>query len=144
MLRQARALNDLFTNKRFVPEMTDEELAKVLRVYAGHRRDGYKSWELEPNDYTFPDGWTVDDEQEWFHTVFDVINHEVWDSVVNDEQLEEYRQDLYTWMPYWIRREFQTEDEIAEPVEKEKRTIDPFLLDHGTAKQRRAAVKRGD
>ena len=143
MLRQARALNTLFVNKRFVPELTDEELAGVLHVYARHRRDGATACELEPSEYKRPDEWTVDDEREWQHMVFDAVKYQEWDSVM--EELEEYREDLYTWMPYWIRCELNTEDDAEEPavVEKEKRTIDPFLLDHGTAKQRRAAIKRG-
>lgn len=107
-----------------------------------------------PNKRYIPEGWTTADErlwQDWIHTMFPVEHWlaEVMDPIFGSDMrlweapCEGWRSELVHYLPWWIQRsitivtDFDPTYEESEEEDSKKKEIDPYLLEHGTSKQKR-------
>jgi hypothetical protein len=51
---------------------------------------------------------------------------------------EGWRWEIHQFLPWWIKRSTELV-EVYESEEEEEQTVDAYILDHGSAKQKRAA-----
>jgi len=104
-----------------------------------------------------PEGWTQDHEDEWLEYLdeefsSEVLQQKVLDPVFNDGRhlwetaCEGWRDSLPLLLSLWIQRTYdclEEEEEQEEEMDKYHGKLDPYLIEHGTAKQRRMALRRG-
>jgi len=111
-----------------------------------------------------PDGWDDEDEEiwrEWIDFTFtdSTWNREVIEPVFGsgsdsdirlwEAQCEGWRSELVFFLPWWIKRsmyivtKFDPTQLEPEDEENENPDIDAYILDHGSAKQRKAALRSG-
>ena len=126
----------------------------TLRLQKGaHEILGLKT--KTPSSY--PDGWNDEEERLWLEFLDEEFTDDVWETEImarvfgTDERIWEsvhagWRIDIRRLLPYWVRRVLsadQESDDGAQEEEQQKGSgkIDTYLLEHGTAKQRRAAAK---
>jgi len=112
-----------------------------------------------PNECQIPVGWDAADERLWQDWIYMKCPVESWLAEVMDPVLgtiprlweggcEGWRSELVHFLPWWIHRsaaivskfdptyvELIEEDEKLE--DSKRKEIDPYLLEHGTSKQRR-------
>jgi hypothetical protein len=101
-----------------------------------------------------PSGWSAEKEREWKMWIYHIFRLEEWQKEVMDpvfgsnERLWEatcggWRDELFYFLPWWIKRcEVPMNQDLSEEAKSESEEgskIDPYLLEHGTAKQRRSA-----
>ena len=103
----------------------------------------------------FPDGWTAEQELCWNDWLATECSNEYWSAEIMNlfgtdvrswENLcEGWRDEIRLFLPWWIARTASVLDSAEECLqsEYEKRTIDPFVLEHGTSKQRKKALRNG-
>jgi hypothetical protein len=114
-------------------------------------------WEIDGpySTVTYPAGWTPDHEElwaDWFEREFslDSWEDEVMDPMfgtrVQPWEIDGWRQEIYTFLPTWIQRSISllapidpNQNDVQE--EETESVIDPYLLEHGSAKQRKNAVR---
>jgi len=55
-----------------------------------------------------------------------------------------WREEIHAFLPWWIRRSMaiveQFDPTSEDPIEEQQSEIDPYLLDHGTSKQKRGQL----
>lgn len=109
-----------------------------------------------PNECQIPVGWAAEDEQIWQDWIYMKCSAESWLTEVMEPALgtiprlweggcEGWRSELVHFLPWWIQRSIaivtQFDPTYVEPAEEQedskKQEIDPYLLEHGTSKQRR-------
>jgi len=110
-----------------------------------------------------PEGWTQDHEDEWLEFLDEEFSTEVVQTKVLDPVFgpgsgsdggrhlwetgcEGWRDSIPLLLSLWIQRSFdclEEEEEDEEEVDKYNGKLDPYLIEHGTAKQRRMALRRG-
>jgi hypothetical protein len=100
---------------------------------------------------TKPPGWSAEKEREWILWIYHIFRLEDWQTEImdpifgSDERWWEaacggWRDELFWFLPWWIKRfVVVNEEEDAEKESEEGTKIDPYLLEHGSAKQRRSA-----
>jgi hypothetical protein len=101
-----------------------------------------------------PKGWTQQHEQvwrDWIHLTCDRdawmlevfgayfgTDHHIWEGMCDG-----WRAELHEFLPWWIQRNLPLVSEFdltpESDVEEEDMGVDAYLLDHGSAKQKRAA-----
>jgi hypothetical protein len=107
-----------------------------------------------------PDGWTLKDESLWISWVYSTCPMDSWIPEIMDpvfgsdirlweSTCEGWRSELVHYLPWWIQRsvsivrKFDPTYDPDEDGENEnedgtnKKEIDPYLLDHGSSKQRK-------
>ena len=104
-----------------------------------------------------PEGWTEENEAEWRYYLDKEFSTEMWQREILDvifgtdvrtweAPFLEWRSELYGFLPFWIRRSFEPLDPEEEDYEFEESTaapaIDAYILEHGTAKQKRTAMRQ--
>ncbi len=136
------------------PEMTLATQARQIHEYVDLR---YTHTPLEipsPNTEVFyPEGWSNRDEQVWLEWLNDRFSLDVWRKRVIYRAIgthmtfwdEGVSDELQTLLPWWIQRSTDIVDEYdATPLLEESSNgyskIDPYIAEHGTAKQRRDAM----
>jgi len=122
-----------------------------------------KSYFLEISTPLFdplePEGWSKYEEdiwQEWIHYTFtlDSWNEQVMNPIFgSDIRLWEanivgWREELFHFLPWWIQRSVTIVAKfdptpLSELVEEEISSLDPYLLEHGSSRQKRNAFKTG-
>jgi hypothetical protein len=107
-----------------------------------------------------PVGWTSDDESIWMDWVCDTFDMESWEEEVlgpifgSDIRLweancEGWRLELMTCFPWWIQRSFDIVDKFnptqpeVQDEEDDTKGVDSYIMDHGSAKQKKAAMRMG-
>jgi hypothetical protein len=106
-----------------------------------------------------PVGWTDADEEIWRDWMTNHCTMEGWRAEVRapifgtDERLwegscEGWRDELTLFFPWWIQRSLDIvhkydPTQLEEEVEEDNGMIDSYILDHGSAKQRKAALRGG-
>lgn len=103
---------------------------------------------------SIPDDWTYDDECmwiDWIHTAFPIefwtakVMEPVFGSDVRLWEREGWRSELLEYLPWWIRRSIAIVtkfdptyvEQEQDDTDSYKKEIDPYLLDHGSSKQRK-------
>jgi len=114
---------------------------------------------LPQNPSSRPAGWTEKEEEIWidwinYHCTLDDWSAEVMEPVFGsnvrmwEAQMDGWREELLQFLPWWIRRSAiivaafdptPLVPEVEEDISMAK--IDPYLLDHGSTKQKREAMK---
>jgi hypothetical protein len=102
-----------------------------------------------------PVDWTAHDERVWcdwinYHCDLDSWTREVMQPMFGngvcfwEARCEGWREEIHTCLPWWIRRSkdivTRFDPTSEDPVEEPQPEIDPYLLEHGTSKQRRSQV----
>jgi len=105
-----------------------------------------------------PEGWTQDHEDEWLEFLDEEFSQEVWQTKVIEPVFgdggrhiweagcEGWRESISLLLSLWIQRSYdclEEEEEEEEEMDKYNGKLDPYLIEHGTAKQRRMALRRG-
>lgn len=138
------------------PELTAATQAQQIREYIDLRRT-YTPLEITApkSDVFYPEGWSNHDEQIWIDWLNDRFSLDVWCKQVLYRALgthmtfwdEGVSYELHTLLPWWIQRSTTIVDEFdATPLMEEEiggssySKIDPYIAEHGTAKQRRDAM----
>jgi hypothetical protein len=104
-----------------------------------------------------PEGWNSDKEEIWQDWIDYTFTLESWaGEVMNpifgmdvrlwEANIEGWREELFHFLPWWIRRSAAIVAKfdptpLAETTEEEKSNLDPYLLEHGSARQKRMAAK---
>ena len=104
-----------------------------------------------------PTGWTEEDEAEWQYYLDKEFSSDMWQQEILDvifgtdvrtweAPFLEWRMELYGFLPLWIQRsashlypedeETKAEDVMIAPQ------IDAYILEHGTAKQKKTAMRQ--
>jgi hypothetical protein len=105
----------------------------------------------------FPEGWTQDHEDEWLEFLDEEFTPEVWQTKVIEPVFgsgshiwengcEGWRDSIPMLLSLWIQRSYdclEEPEEEEEEMDKYNGKIDPYLIEHGTAKQRRMALRQG-
>ena len=120
-------------------------------------RERHMWWEIEgPHcNVTYPPDWTEEREElwnDWFARQFSLESWEdevmgpMFGTQVQPWEVDGWRQEIYAFLPNWIQRSISlltaidpTQTDVKE--EEQESTIDPYLLEHGSAKQRKNAVR---
>ena len=158
----AELLNGHIRRVGAMPELSDERLTRQLVAYVGMRH-GHRWHEISVPQHvrSKPAGWKTEDEQIWQDWLADKITLDVWRALIDrvfgtDERFWEapvagWRDEVFSFVPYWVQRSpnivavydprSQDEPEDAEQKDARESKIDTYLLEHGTAKQRRAALR---
>lgn len=106
-----------------------------------------------------PEGWTDDHEDQWLEYLDEEFSPEVWQQKVIEPVFgsdggrhmweagcEGWRDSIPLLLSLWIQRSYdclEEEEEQEEEMDKYHSKLDPYLIEHGTAKQRRMALRRG-
>jgi hypothetical protein len=107
-----------------------------------------------------PVGWTSEDETIWTDWLWHTCDVDSWENEVlepifgTDIRLweatcEGWRLELMTCFPWWIQRSFDIIDKFnpTQPeIQDEDDTtngVDSYIMDHGSAKQKKAAMRAG-
>lgn len=108
-----------------------------------------------------PVGWTDEDETIWGDWILNHCTVESWELEVLDPIFrsdmriyeavcEGWRLELTQFFPWWIQRSFAIIDkfnptQLEEQNEEEEDTkgVDSYIMDHGSAKQKKAAMRAG-
>lgn len=156
----AEILNRLIRSRGAMPELTDERLTRQLVAYVGMRHR-HRCHEISAPQHTRikPSGWTTDNETIWQDWLTDKITYNDWHRLLysvfgTDERYWEamvpgWREEVFSFVPYWVQRSLdivaaydpRSKDEPVEEDAKESSKVDVYILEHGTAKQRRAAMR---
>jgi len=102
-----------------------------------------------------PPGWTKENERDWNAWIHHVFQLEEWQKEIMDpvfgtnERMWEvtcsgWRDELFCFLPWWVKRSVVPEllpEEGDDEESDDGKKIDPYLLEHGSAKQRRAMMK---
>jgi hypothetical protein len=103
-----------------------------------------------------PNGWSLEDEEIWNDWIVDQCCLESWeDEVVTpifggdmrlyEVRCEGWRLELVHFFPWWIQRSFAIVDKYnpsqMESDEEDNKVVDSYIMDHGSAKQKRAALR---
>jgi len=107
---------------------------------------------------SMPAGWTDEDEaiwQEWivytfpYHTWLTEVMNPVFGLDVRlwEARCEGWRLELAHFLPWWVQRSMDIvrafDPTQIEPEAEEEAGMDAYLLDHGSSKQRKAALRSG-
>lgn len=155
----AELLNAHIYRKGVTPELSDEKLTRQLVSYVGMRqRHRWHEISVPQHTCTKPAGWSPDNEQIWQDWLTDTFTLEDWRTLLYrvfgtddrfwEASVEGWRDEVFSFMPYWVQRspkivaayDPRSQDELDEADEPESK-IDTYILEHGTAKQRRAALR---
>ena len=106
-----------------------------------------------------PEGWTDDREDEWREYLDEEFSPAVWQQKVIEPVFgsdggrhiweagcEGWRDSIPLLLSLWVQRSYdclEEESEEEEEMDKYNGKLDPYLIEHGTAKQRRMALRRG-
>ena len=105
---------------------------------------------------TYPEGWSEEYEALWGDWIDRECPLESWEEEVIDPtfgtlvrpwETDGWRLEIYSFLPLWIQRSIPLmaaidPDVVEEETELEPESpIDPYLLEHGSAKQRKNASK---
>jgi len=116
-------------------------------------RKRHMSWEID-GPYvalTYPENWSEENESLWEDWLNCECSLESWEEEVIDPtfgtlvhpwETDGWRQEIHNFLSLWIQRSIphKTDNDESEDDEKES-DIDPYLLEHGSAKQRKNATK---
>ena len=107
-------------------------------------------------DPSAPEGWGNYEEDVWREWIDYTFTLESWNDEVMtpifgsdvrlwEANIEGWREELLQFLPWWIKRSAATvakfdPAQLPETIE-EKSTLDPYLLEHGSARQKRMAMK---
>ena len=98
-----------------------------------------------------PTGWTDHHEGIWNDWLDRKCSLESWmtevmapyfgtDRHIWEGMCEGWRWEIHQFLPWWIRRSMEiVADDIPVSDEEVEQTVDAYIMDHGSAKQRRAA-----
>jgi len=158
----AELLNERIRHAGAMPELSDERLTRQLVAYVGMRhRHRWHEISAPQHARSKPVGWKSDDEHIWQDWLTDTITLDDWRSLIGrvfgtDERFWEvpvagWREEVYAFLPFWVQRSAQlvagydprskdVDDDEGETDTRESR-VDVYILEHGTAKQRRAALR---
>ena len=141
------------------PELSMSNL--VGRIYRYIRLRKSSPWymiSLPTSQPYRPEGWKDKEEEIWMdwihcHCTLDDWSAEVMEPVFGSDirlweaQMDGWREELLQFMPWWIRRS-PSIVEACDPTplnpeveDDQTPKIDPYLLDHGSMKQKRVAMK---
>jgi len=101
-----------------------------------------------------PEGWAAREEGLWLDWVHYTFSLDSWhDEVMNsvfgtdvrfwESRIEGWRSEIMEFLPWWLSRSIDIVDAFdptsvdLDEIDQEKSNIDPYLLDHGSAKQKR-------
>lgn len=101
-----------------------------------------------------PVGWSKEKERDWTVWIHHTFRLEDWQAAVidpvfgSDERWWEgaclgWREEIFVFLPWWIKRFVvvnEEEDDDGKEDSKDAK-IDPYVLEHGNAKQRRNMMK---
>jgi hypothetical protein len=103
---------------------------------------------------TTPPGWSKEKEQDWTVWIHHTFRLEDWQTEVmdpvfgTDERWWEgacsgWREEIFVFLPWWIKRFVVVNEEEVDDKKEDDRDakIDPYVLEHGNAKQRRNMMK---
>jgi hypothetical protein len=96
-----------------------------------------------------PKDWTPDHEDEWHDWLELNCSLDSWTTEVMEPYFgtgchvwegmcEGWRWEIHQFLPWWIKRSTELVV-VYESEEEEEQTVDAYILDHGSAKQKRAA-----
>ena len=121
-------------------------------------RERHMWWKIEgPHaNITYPPGWSEEYEElwgDWFEREFsldsweDEVMDPMFGTIVQPWEVDGWRQEIYAFLPTWIQRSIHLLTPIDptqtdENEEEAESAIDPYLLEHGSAKQRKNASKQ--
>lgn len=131
-------------------------VSQILKYIDLRRR--HASWEIQGplSEPSYPEDWTPEYEAMWADWIDRECPLDSWeDEVVNPTfgtcvrawEPDGWRSEIYTFLPYWIRRSiplmaFLDPNHVeTEEQEETESAIDPYLLEHGSAKQRKNATR---
>ena len=126
-------------------------ISQILKYIDLRKR--HMSWEIDgPHvTLTYPDNWTEEYESLWEDWLYRECSIESWEEEVIDPtfgtlirpwETDGWRQEIHNFLSLWIQRSIPCVTENVESEEEEKESdIDPYLLEHGSAKQRKNASK---
>jgi len=120
-------------------------------------RERHMWWEIEGPycKVTYPTGWTEEYEELWGYWFENEFSLDSWEDEVMDPmfgtsvhpwEIDGWRQEIYAFLPLWIQRSISLltpmdPNQTDENEEETDSAIDPYLLEHGSAKQRKNAVR---
>jgi hypothetical protein len=149
-----RLFFESLTLRKLEPELEGRRLAHQILRYI-ELRQSKADYEISNPlmKRSAPSGWTSEKERDWNDWIHHVFSLEDWIREVmfpvfgdNQRQWESvclgWREDLFCFLPWWVKRSAVAV--VEESVEEDKSELDPYLLEHGTAKQRRNATKGGE
>jgi hypothetical protein len=110
-----------------------------------------------PGDIYYPEGWNANEEEIWGDWINHTFTPESWcDEVIEpvfggdvhlwEARIDGWREELLSFIPLWVRRSraivtahdptpiFQEHEELNDK-------IDPYLLEHGSSRQKKDALK---
>jgi len=140
-----------------VPELEPRRMAGQIMRYIQLRK---KAHFLDIAGPMFvpsaPEGWSEYDEEVWQEWIDYTFTLDSWvtevmnpifgsDSRLWEATIEGWREELLQFLPWWIKRsaaivaKFDSA-QIPETVEQESK-LDPYLLEHGSSRQKRMALK---
>lgn len=131
-------------------------VTQILNYIDIRRR--HASWMIEGprTQPSYPEGWTPEYEALWADWIERECPLENWEeevvtptfgTCVREWEPDGWRSEIYTFLPIWIQRSiplmaFLDPNHVeTEETEETESAIDPYLLEHGSAKQRKNATK---
>lgn len=156
--RLAAAIHDLLRGAGFQPELTAKRMSHQIYMYVKWRNQYRASQLTGPLHERFePHGWGRIMERAWTELVLDTIGREEWDSVLESvfgtDETSEWADEIYLFLPLWARRSLDALngfsgaggggfEQGAPHTDRTgpglKPTLDVYLLEHGSSKQKRA------
>jgi len=153
-------MSGLLEQKGLQFEVDAHKMVRKILTYVmlRHSRGRLELMSVPSGSRSVPKEWTEDYEAMWIEYIDAEISPEEWQEKVlepvfgTDIRIWEaacdgWRMDLLAFMPWWIKRSIEpiAEEEDEEDMDTDKRVskLDPYLLEHGTAKQRRTALRQG-
>ena len=130
-------------------------LVKQILKYI-HLRQTLSIYDIAAPQSHAPNGWSEEDEEIWNDWIVDRCGLDSWEDEVltpifgEDMRLYEvrcegWRLELVHFFPWWIQRSFAIVDKYnPAPLDmdnEEDNRVDSYIIDHGSAKQKRAAMR---
>jgi len=130
------------------------QILSYLTLRAEHHALDIKNPRHTPQ---IPEGWTEETEVEWQYYLDKEFSSEMWQQEILDvifgtdvriweAPFPNWRLELYDFLSFWIRRTYEPlepQEEVRETEEiKEAPLIDAYILEHGTAKQKKTALRQ--
>lgn len=154
MVAIVKAFRDVVQDLGAAPEMSIGAQVQQILEYVDLRRV-HTAMDLVPKAHVhYPEGWTDRDEQIWIEWLNDRFSVDVWQKNVIYRALGSHMpfwddwisDELHGFLPWWIQRSTAIVDDYdMTPLEEESSgstysKVDPYIAEHGSAKQRRDAM----
>lgn len=154
VLRKMAIMFELYLAKRGAQlELTPNALVNQIKSYI-YLRERMSTHDISdpPTQPLKPAGWTLMKEaiwRDWIHYSCppDSWRQEVIGPIFGSDDVEDWCDEILHYLPWWIRRsdaivaKFDPTP-LEEEVEEDKmKGLDQYLIDHGSAKQRRKAAE---